>query len=110
MKESKCLKKRTIFDFFKFLDCNGCDYFKSDEEISIGNNSIYLYYLKKCDLIEYNIDYLFLSSKKVRLFLKDAIIFQNEIIILIIEDFKLSDYYFIEELFDFGNDIHILII
>lgn len=110
MKEVKCLKKRTIFDFFELFDCSSCSYFKVDEEISIGYNSIYLYYLKKCDGIEYDIDFLFLTANKVKLFLKDAICYQDKITILMVENFKNSDLYLIEELLDFGNDIHILII
>ena len=65
----KCYKKRTIFDFFKYSDCKKCKYYNEDSEMHIGNVSIYLYYLRKCNHIIIDLDYLFSFSKEVKLFL-----------------------------------------
>lgn len=105
-----CLNRRTIFDFYTYHDCEKCCFMNDNEEIRIGNKNIFLYYLRKCDVIEYDIDLLFLYSNKVKLFLKDCIINQNLITFLIFDDFRMNSLYSLEELLEFGSDIHILII
>lgn len=107
-----CCKKKTIFNFFKISDCENCYHLRKNDEIKIGDRSIYLYYLRECDYIIKDVDYLFLLSCKVRLFLKDCIINEKIVIPLILEELKFSynDYNMMEVLIGLGNDIHILII
>ena len=107
----KCYKKRTIFDFFKYSDCKKCKYYNEDSEMHIGNVSIYLYYLRKCNHIIIDLDYLFSFSKEVKLFLKDSILNNDKIIPLILEKEVIFNNFNLSEcLFSFEIDIHILII
>ncbi len=107
----KCFIKRDIFNFWKYFDCEKCSYNLRDEQIVLGGNSIYLYYLKKCQKIDNDINYLFLFDNKVKLFLKDCILHQQNIIFLILEDFDLDNSLWWLELFsNEKKDIHILII
>ena len=86
-----CFKeeKRTINNLFTMYSCNQCSNYQTDEVIFIGKNKIYLFPIKeKCKdipLLEEDICF----SKRIRLFLKDAIL-HPEIIVLWLDDFSLK--------------------
>jgi len=111
-----CKKKRTIFNLFEVLNCDSCTYHKLDEEFYIGNIKISIYYLE--DYCEYffkdikDKDLFVINSKKIRTFLKDAIIskMKNEnIIILWLDSFDINLHYeLLEMLLGFELDIYIM--
>ena len=105
----KCFEKRTIFNFWKYMDCLKCNHRLVDEEIIIGVNKIYIYNIRKCNWIDVDKDSIFLKSQKVRLFLKDCIINQKNIIFVVLEDFNLEkNIEWIESFLEESGDIHIL--
>ena len=80
-----CKDRKNIFNYFEVSKCDRCDYYLEDYSILVGSNYIYVYYINKCVLNEYDSELLFGFDKKVRLFIKDAIINQDKINVLIIE-------------------------
>lgn len=106
-----CLYKRDIFNFYNVKDCSKCNMNLENREIVIGNNKIYLYYLRRCLQLDINLNYLFLKSKVAKLFLKDCILYGEDIIFLILEMYEFEKR--MEEislLLELNNDVHILII
>lgn len=106
-----CLFKRDIFNFYEYKDCKKCKGYLEDKEFLIGRNRIYLYYLRDCTLIDVNLDVLFNYEKKVKLFLKDAVLSHEKIITLVLEmnefEKRMEE---ISSFLDLEMDIHILII
>ncbi|HEY8395157.1 MAG TPA: hypothetical protein VIK96_00090 [Bacilli bacterium] len=105
-----CKKKRTFFNLFQIYDCGNCFYQKEDEFFFIGNTNISIYYLfQDCPHLEIDKEYLYFFSKKLKRILLDAVIHQEEILLVFIEDFELSRYYhLIEQLLDFGLSLQII--
>lgn len=105
-----CISK-TIFDFFEVKDCFKCDYHKNDEFIIIGKNNINIYYVRYCYKRVIDLNFLYNTNFKVKMFYKDAIINQKDIIFLIIDNFDLNKMMSdLEILLNMGLDIHILAI
>ncbi|MGD9604709.1 MAG: hypothetical protein AB7V00_00975 [Bacilli bacterium] len=88
-----CYNKRTFLNIWEIAKCDRCPFFVSDEQIVIGNKTIGIYHIfSGCKLLkEINDDSIAFSSK-LRLLMKDAIIYQKEIFLFFIEDFSLNDY------------------
>ena len=106
-----CQKKRTFFNLFEVFDCKGCPCIKNDEEYVVGENMMYIYHLN--DGCIFNKDQSkeeLVNGKKLRLFLKDAIVNQNNIIVLWLDYFDVNkrdnDFY---SLMSFGLDVHVLV-
>jgi len=90
----KCKKKRTVFELFEIFTCENCQFKKEDKQIIIGNNLISIYHLfNNCEAIEIDVDYLIFDCIKLKILLKDAIIYDSEIMFIFIEDFNLEQYY-----------------
>ncbi len=71
-----CIKKtnRSIFELFKIYSCHHCTYYQEDEIIKIGYQNMYLFPIQeKCEKEVLSIEEI-CFSKRVRLFLKDAIL------------------------------------
>lgn len=105
-----CKENRSIFNLFKIFNCEDCDSFYKDEEFVIGKRKINLYYsINKCKYVnivkeENNIYF----NSKVKLFLKDAILNSDNILILWVNKNEINDD-LIEQLLEFDLDIHIMI-
>ena len=106
----KCNHKRTIFDLFSVYTCEGCKHQRKDELIIIGNQLIAIYYLSdNCPHVETNDDYFLIGSNKLRLLLKDAIVYHNQIMLFFFEEFKLEKYYdLFEKIMDDGLSIQVI--
>ncbi|MCK9471202.1 MAG: hypothetical protein WC006_03565 [Bacilli bacterium] len=90
----KCIIKRNIFNLFEFFSCTGCKNKKEDEYIYIGRNVIAIYHLfDNCINLEIDVDFLVYDNPKLKLLLRDAIKYQDEIFFCFLEDFKLDNYY-----------------
>ncbi|HHX79470.1 MAG TPA: hypothetical protein GX692_00170 [Acholeplasmataceae bacterium] len=105
-----CKQKRTFFNLFQIYDCKTCPYQKTDEFFLIGNTNISIYYLfGDCPNVEIDKEFLYFTSKKLKWLLLDAIIYQQEILVIFIEEFRLEKYYFILDcLLNFGLSIQII--
>lgn len=105
-----CQRKRTFYNFFEVFDCNNCKCIKEDEEYIVGENTMYIYHLDDGCIMNKSLskDEL-VNSKKMRLFLKDAIINQNDILILWLDSFDPDkEYYDFLNLMSFSLDVHII--
>lgn len=105
-----CLKKRTFFNLFEVFDCSDCQCVREDDEYKVGENTMYIYHLDNgCVLNKSLSQDDLVNSKKMRLFLKDCIIHQNEILILWLDSFDPDkDNYDFLNLMSFGLDVHII--
>lgn len=89
-----CTRRRNIFELFTIYTCERCPYKREDEFIYIGHNLIAIYYLyNNCPTLGVNPDYIIVNSNKLRILMKDAILNNDQIIFLFLDDFKLEDYY-----------------
>ncbi len=104
-----CKKKRTLYNLFDVFSCENCPVLIKDEEYVISENKIYIYHLYDgCILNELNEDEL-VNSKKMKLFLKDAIINKDKIIILWLDSFDVEKREIdLMNLASFDMDIHIM--
>jgi len=107
-----CKKTRTIFNLFTFFSCEGCQYKKEDEWALIGNNIYAVYYLNdNCPHLQYKDEEFFGGTSKFNLLIKDAILYNSQIIFLFFEEFQHELYYRIfEKIMDEGLDVQILTI
>ena len=105
-----CIKKRTFYNLFDVFSCDNCPVLRKDEEYIVGENKIYIYHLNDGCIIKKDLskDDL-VNSKKMRLFLKDAIINQGNIMVLWLDSFdvKKNELDFLS-LASFDMDIHII--
>ena len=107
-----CKKNRDIYSLFNVFNCSECDKINEDYDILIGNNKISVYYIiNRCIILNDEIiinDIIDLDVKLKRL-LYDICHYQNDIIVLLFENFVIDDYF---ELFDwllfFGKEIHVI--
>lgn len=104
-----CKERRTIYNLFKIFDCQSCNSFIKDEEFVVGRRKVNIYYsINKCkldDFIDFKESIYF--NKKIKMFLKDAILNQGNILVLWLdEDIINNDI--IELLLEFDLDIHIM--
>lgn len=106
-----CMKKRTFYNLFDVFDCNNCSLIKKDEEYIVGENKIYIYHLNNGCILNKDLskDDL-VNSKKMRLFLKDAVLNQENIIVLWLDSFDLikNEFDFLS-LASFDVDVHIIV-
>lgn len=76
----KCKMKRTFMNILKINNCFNCINYCSDEYIAIANTKVNIYYLaSRCLLISYD-DIFIAFNKKIKLFLKDAIINRDTVL------------------------------
>lgn len=104
-----CEEKRTLFNLLNIYDCHQCEKYRKEESYKIGEVSFNIYYIKKgCSKIIYqDIDLLF--SKRLKLFLKDAIIYQNKIVVVWLDEFDINkDTYILYDLLSFEEDVHLI--
>lgn len=108
----KCKRQRTIFDFFSFWDCSKCKEIQEDVVIPIGKRVIGIYYLQEgCSYIKTNQEEVFAFSKKLKQLLQEAMIVQEEIVLLLMEDFTLEEMDDVLDAFlNIGLDIQIIIL
>lgn len=106
-----CQKKRTIFNLFEVYDCHDCKLLVKDEEYVVGEHTLYIYHLNDGCIL--NIDYSkedVITSKKLKIFLKDAIINQDDILVLWLDSFspnyQENDFL---NLISFDLDVHIIV-
>lgn len=106
-----CKERRSIFTLFKIFDCESCDFYYKDEEFIVGRRRVNLYYSEnKCKLINLiKEDEGFYFNPKVKLFLKDAILYQGNILVLCINKNEINND-IIEHLLEFDLDIHIMLV
>ena len=109
-KTPNCQKKRTFFNLFEVFTCENCPCIKEDEEYVVGENKLYIYHLDNgCIMNDGLTKDDLVNSKKMRAFLKDAVINQNDILILWLDSFDVdkrdNDFY---SLMSFGLDVHIM--
>ena len=105
-----CQKKRTFYNLFEVSTCDKCPCIKEDEEYKVGENKMYIYHLDDGCILNKSLSKEDLvNSKKMRLFLKDAILSQDEILILWLYWFNPNQN---EQLFlnlmSFSLDVHII--
>ena len=105
-----CKQRRTFFNLFQIYDCKNCPYQKTDEFFLIGNTNISIYYLlRDCPQVEIDKEYLYFTSEKLKRILLDAIIYQEEILLIFLEDFILErSYFLLDFLLNFGLSIQII--
>ena len=108
-KTPNCKKKRTLLNLFDVFSCDDCPIRREDEEYVIGENRVFIYHLDDgCILNDLSEDDL-INSKKMKLFLKDAIINQNKVIILWLDSFDIEKKEIdLLNLASFDMDIHIM--
>ena len=113
MKKEKipnCKKERTFFNLFEVYTCNDCPLLRKDEEYIVGEKMMYIYHLDDGCILNKSLskDDL-INSKKMRVFLKDAILNQDSYLILWLDLFDPNKN---EELFlnlmSFDQDVHII--
>lgn len=106
----KCIIKRNIFEMFTVYTCDRCPYKKEDEFIYIGHNLIAVYYFyDNCPTLAINPNCIITNSNKLRILMKDAIINNDQILFLFLENFKLDDYYDVFlDILDSGLSIQII--
>ena len=105
-----CKKPRTFYNLFDVFSCDNCPLLIKDEEYIVGENKIYIYHLNDGCILHNDLSKEdLINSKKMRLFLKDAIINQENIIVLWLDSFDVdkNDYDFLS-LASFEVDIHII--
>lgn len=107
----KCKNKRTIFNLFDVLDCRDCEKHLQDEDFDIGGMGIHVYRIHVgCEEVKMSaVEVAF--SKKLKLFLKDAIYHQKDNLVFLWEnEFDIEsigdDIY---DLLSFDEDAHILV-
>jgi pyoverdine/dityrosine biosynthesis protein Dit1 len=83
---------------------------EEDEFIIIGNNNVSIYHLfEDCPHLEIDKDYLYFYSQKLKRLMLDAIIYQEEILLIFIEEFFLEKHFdIIEKLLEVGLSIQII--
>lgn len=81
--EFPCQKRRTFFDLFKLYSCKECILSEKNEYYVIGEVNVNVYYLNRCILNENNI-----FDKKLKILLKDAILNQDNNIIVWLDNFN----------------------
>ena len=113
MREDKipnCQKRRTIFNLFEVSSCSSCKVLIKDEEYVFGEHTLYIYHLNDgCVLNEDYSKNEVINSKKLRTFLKDAIINQDKVLVLWLDsfnpDYRDNDFL---NLLSFDLDVHII--
>ena len=105
-----CLKQRTFLNLFEVSNCDGCSLLRQDEEYKVGEHSLYIYHLDSGCILNKDLSKDDLTnSKKMKTFLKDAIIHQNEILVLWLDDFnpEKQELDFLN-IMSFDLDVHIM--
>lgn len=112
MKEIKCYKKRNIFELTSIFKCGACPYKAKDEEIYLGGKPFYLYFLfDRCPSLLVDREELLNSSLKLKVLLKDAVKYQEDIFFIFEDDLKIEEYLnIIEAISDTGLSVQIVII
>ena len=102
-------EKRNLFCLFKTYTCDGCNRFKGDEEIYIGNQKILIFTLTNCSLIEVNDDFILFSQKLKKLLLSFCLYQKNTILLWLDEMKIMEDYELIfDEFMNLNYDIFII--
>lgn len=90
-----CQEKRTFLNVFMISTCEKCSNYVTDEQIIIGNKTIGIYHIfSGCKLLKETSNEQMAFSSKLRLLMKDAVIYQEKIFLFYCEDFKIN--YFLE--------------
>ena len=108
----KCERKRDLFNIFEVFTCDDCEYYCKDEFIFMGETRINIYYLaSRCKLIEYDDEYI-AFSKKLKMFIKDCILNQYNILCIWLkrDELELINDRYIYALYELIDDIHICIL
>ncbi|HKM29951.1 MAG TPA: hypothetical protein VJZ51_04280 [Bacilli bacterium] len=107
----KCKKQRSIFDLFYFWSCKDCPDLKRDEIINIGRRVVGIYHLTEtCRYIIVDDIELFAFSPKLKQLLLEAEAFQEQIVLLILDDLNFEKIDNILEAFlDLNLDVQIII-
>lgn len=102
-------EKRNLFCLFKVYTCVGCNRFKTDEVIIIGNKKILIFPLTNCSLIEIADEYIFFSKRLKKLLLSFVMYQENTILLWVDEINYIENYELIFESFiDLDYDIFII--
>ncbi|MBQ6817413.1 MAG: hypothetical protein IJO27_03185 [Bacilli bacterium] len=103
-----CQSRRTFFDLFKLYSCENCKLLVEEEYYNIGDINVNIYYIERCILNKDNNEVI--ESKKLNLFLKDAIFHSYNNVIVWLEKFDYQeDEELLFDLLSFDLDIQIIV-
>ncbi|HHZ18102.1 MAG TPA: hypothetical protein GX390_02320 [Acholeplasmataceae bacterium] len=107
----KCNKKRTVFDLFNVYTCDDCPRRREDELIVIGRQAIAVYYLgDDCPHLDKD-DYALSASAKLRLLLKDAVAYDDQIMLFVFDRLEMRAYYdLFESILDDGLSVQVILL
>ncbi|MDD3106555.1 MAG: hypothetical protein PHP65_01970 [Bacilli bacterium] len=105
-----CNQKRTLLNLWEISSCEKCKHYIRDEHFTIGNQTIGIYHVfSGCQLLKEKNDYFLSHSKKLRILLKDAIMYQDKIFLLFVENLILNQFYDIfSQIMDHGFHVQII--
>lgn len=105
-----CKKSRTFFDLFKIYSCDECKLLFEDDYYNIGETNVNIYYIERCILS--NNEYIdnVMESTKLKLLLKDAILNNDNNIIVWLDKFDIiKDESLLFDLLEFELDVQIIV-
>ena len=106
----ECKSRRTFLNLFRIFSCATCEHRKEDEFFLIGNTNISIYHLFwDCPGVEIAKEELYFFSKKLKTLLLEAVIHQEEILLLFFENFNLEkNFDLLEQLLAFRLSLQII--